>query len=192
MKIDIQNEFESMTTHVASDDFFKGEGLGNELAFYIYDYDPRYEVEVRKQIPQFIKQVTKKTSKQILHIDMLELIVEVLKSKGLLEKSYELQAKLGNDGFLEAIKGVINEATLSDIISEKCVGKFDLLIVSGIGKSYPISRAHNLLNNLHAKMRNTPLIMLYPGLYNKQSLHLFNEFKDDNYYRAFRLIDRQE
>ena len=62
MKIDIQSEFDSMIASVASEDFFRGEGLGNELAFYIYDYDPRYEIEVRKQIPQFIKQVTKKTS----------------------------------------------------------------------------------------------------------------------------------
>ena len=37
-------------------------------------------------------------------------------------------------------------------------------------------------------MRDTPLLMLYPGTYNGQSLSLFNTLSDDNYYRAFRLV----
>ena len=30
--------------------------------------------------------------------------------------------------------------------------------------------------------------MFFPGTYNEQELILFNEIKDDNYYRAFRLV----
>jgi hypothetical protein len=37
-------------------------------------------------------------------------------------------------------------------------------------------------------MRNTPLLMLYPGRYDGTSLRLFNILGDDNYYRAFRLV----
>jgi hypothetical protein len=33
-----------------------------------------------------------------------------------------------------------------------------------------------------------PVIMLYPGSYDGQSLKLFSKFTDDNYYRAFNLI----
>ncbi len=31
-------------------------------------------------------------------------------------------------------------------------------------------------------------VMFFPGTYNEQELILFNEIKDDNYYRAFRLV----
>ena len=188
----IKEVFDTMMSRVATESFFANEGLGNELAFYIYDYDPRYELEVRAEIKPFIEKISNQMMKRVLHIDMLDLIVEVLKNKGLLEKAYEIQKVSGNDGLLEALKGTVNEMFLTKVISERCVGKYDLLVISGIGKSYPISRAHNLLNNLHAKMCQIPLIMMYPGVYNKQSLNLFDEFKDDNYYRAFRLVDRQE
>ncbi|MFZ2746924.1 MAG: BREX protein BrxB domain-containing protein [Lactococcus raffinolactis] len=31
--------------------------------------------------------------------------------------------------------------------------------------------------------------MFFPGKYDGQSLMLFSEIKDDNYYRAFKLVD---
>jgi hypothetical protein len=45
-----------------------------------------------------------------------------------------------------------------------------------------------LLSALHPHMSHTPLLMLYPGVYDGQSLKLFNTLTDDNYYRAFRLV----
>lgn len=192
MKIDISKEFTKILELVSTPSFFKGEGLGNEIAFYIYDYDPKLELEVRKELLLLLDKLRTRTQKSILHIDLFELTIGLLKKKNLLERAYSIQEKQGNSGLLEALKGVINETVLSSEIANLSVDKYDMVLISGIGKSYPISRAHNLLNNLHAKMKDIPLIMFYPGVYNKQSLNLFNEFKDDNYYRAFKLIDRQE
>ena len=61
-------------------------------------------------------------------------------------------------------------------------------------------RSHTLLNNLHAIMGQTPLVMFYPGKYDKMTLRLFGKTvlagvtnedgkKAAPYYRAFRLID---
>lgn len=82
----IKEDFDTMMSRVATESFFANEGLGNELAFYIYDYDPRYELEVRAEIKPFIEKISNQMMKRVLHIDMLDLIVEVLKNKGLLEK----------------------------------------------------------------------------------------------------------
>jgi hypothetical protein len=38
----------------------------------------------------------------------------------------------------------------------------------------------------------TPVVMFFPGSYDGQELRLFNTLKDDNYYRAFPLVPRQE
>ena len=46
----------------------------------------------------------------------------------------------------------------------------------------------NVLNNLHQSYLRAPVVMFFPGTYNEQELILFNEIKDDNYYRAFRLV----
>ena len=49
-------------------------------------------------------------------------------------------------------------------------------------------RSHKVLNNLHQAFVRCPVVMFFPGTYNEQELILFNEMKDDNYYRAFRLV----
>jgi len=35
---------------------------------------------------------------------------------------------------------------------------------------------------------DVPVVLLYPGEYSGQSLTLFGEFEDDNYYRAFNIV----
>jgi len=64
----------------------------------------------------------------------------------------------------------------------------DLVLVSGVGSVYPLLRAHTLLNNLHAVMGQTPLVLFYPGRFDGQVLRLFGTLKNDHYYRAFTLV----
>lgn len=65
----------------------------------------------------------------------------------------------------------------------------DIVFLTGIGKSWPIVRSHTILNNLHRVVEEQPLIMFFPGTYNGGALMLFDR-KDDNYYRAFELVDK--
>ena len=46
-----------------------------------------------------------------------------------------------------------------------------------------------VLNNLHQAIDHVPVVLFYPGKYDGQELILFGEIKDDNYYRAFKLVD---
>ena len=64
-----------------------------------------------------------------------------------------------------------------------------VVFITGIGKCYPILRSHTVLNNLHQDIDNVPVVLFYPGNYDGQELVLFGEIKDDNYYRAFKLVD---
>ena len=64
----------------------------------------------------------------------------------------------------------------------------DLIIASGAGLVWPLLRTHSLLNNLQPVMGNTPLLLFYPGRYDGQSLRLFGKLKNNNYYRAFKLV----
>ena len=69
----------------------------------------------------------------------------------------------------------------------------NLVLITGVGKSYPLVRSHTILNNLHSLLDKVPVIMFYSGMYDQKELSLFNGskfdgLKDDNYYRAFRLV----
>ena len=64
-----------------------------------------------------------------------------------------------------------------------------IVFLTGVGKCYPMMRSHKILNNLHQFVDDVPVVMFFPGEYDGQSLMLFSEIKDDNYYRAFKLVD---
>lgn len=64
----------------------------------------------------------------------------------------------------------------------------DVVLIHGVGRVYPYMRSHHILNNLQHVFDDVPVVLFYPGEYSGQSLTLFGEFQDDNYYRAFNLI----
>ena len=63
-----------------------------------------------------------------------------------------------------------------------------MVIIGGVGRVYPYMRSHHVLNNLQHVFDDVPVVLLYPGEYSGQSLTLFGEFEDDNYYRAFNIV----
>ena len=65
-----------------------------------------------------------------------------------------------------------------------------IVFITGVGKAFPILRSHSILNNLQTVVETKPLILFYPGSYEKGTLKLFNQFTDDNYYRAFNIIEK--
>ena len=76
-------------------------------------------------------------------------------------------------------------------IQEIVRGNEDLILITGVGASWPMMRSHTILNNLHPVLDRTPVVMFFPGSYDGQELRLFDTFHDDNYYRAFPLIPRR-
>ena len=80
------------------------------------------------------------------------------------------------------------DSLIVNYIRERTPEKAIVFLV-GIGKCYPILRSHTVLNNLHQVIDNVPVVMFYPGKYDGQELNLFGEIKDDNYYRAFKLVE---
>ena len=79
---------------------------------------------------------------------------------------------------------------LCELVSVQLDSKCNIVFLTGVGKAWPIIRSHTILNNLHRIVEKQPLIMFFPGTYDGGSLMLFNYLKDDNYYRAFQLIDK--
>ena len=187
---------------LTSDDFLNARGIGNEIAFYIFDYAPEYELRVRDHIQFLLDHLYKiKSNLRIAHVNLFDFLIHYLKERNLLEKSFRLQREKGNDALLIALKGVLHEEKIARRFAEFAAPpEHDLVFISGIGSVYPLLRSHTLLSNLHALMGQTPLVLFYPGRYDTQTLRLFGKTgltggsageskKQTNYYRAFKLID---
>ena len=176
---------------LVSPDVLSNQGAGGEIGFWIFDYPPEEEMAMRAWLADVIEPGLRKQVPAVRFqtVDLFQLVVDLLDERKLFDKACEMQANKGDAAVLASLRSVLKEDRLAARMTEKLdVSQLDLLIVKGVGAVYPLLRTHTLLSALHPHMRDTPLLMLYPGTYNGQSLSLFNTLSDDNYYRAFRLV----
>ena len=167
-----------------------GQGIGNEIGFYIFDYPPENELHVRERIDALVRDIGRQQPDlRVAHINLFDLIVDHLQQRGILEKSLALQQKKGDAALYSALAAPLQAQRFAEVFTRKAEPKsHDLVLLSGVGSAFPIVRSHNLLNSLHALMGGTPLVMFYPGRYDGQSLRLFDRIRPENYYRAFPLV----
>lgn len=173
--------------------FRRSKGLGNEIGYYIFDYEPKHEELVREHIV-FLKNHFSATSAfKIKEFDLYEILIQILDSKGYLQKNFELEKTKGSEFVFSATRKTLRIATEEDLVIKYISDRVelnDVIFITGVGKSWPIIRSHTILNSLHNRLDNSPLIMFFPGTYDGQELKLFGEFQDDNYYRAFQLVEK--
>ena len=175
---------------IISDEFLAGTGIGNEIGFYIFDYPPEEELRIREHIKFMVNHLPKhRMDFKIKHINLFDFVIDHLKERNLLEKAFELQRKKGDKFLLQQLEKILHPNKIAPLFAKEADPEnHELIMVSGIGSVYPMFRAHSLLNNLHTVMGKTPLILFYPGRYDGQSLRLFGKLRNDNYYRAFKLV----
>ncbi|TVR57476.1 MAG: DUF1788 domain-containing protein, partial [Candidatus Competibacteraceae bacterium] len=174
---------------VITDDFLSGRGIGNEIAIYVFDYPPEAELRVRDSLRTLLDHLPKhRPGLRVQHVDLFDFVLDYLRSRKLLDKALQMQRDQGDAALKKALAGPLHESKLGARFAEVVQPEqHDLVIVSGVGSVWPLLRSHALLNNLHAVMGQTPLVLFYPGRYDGQSLRLFGKLKNNSYYRAFRL-----
>ncbi|BAE50843.1 DUF1788 domain-containing protein [Paramagnetospirillum magneticum] len=186
----LDDRLNKVLDRLISDDLLSGRGLGNEIGFYIFDYPAENELTVREHIGFLLEQLPKKRpGLRVKHINLFDMVLGHLGDRKLFDKAIEQTRKKGDAFLVKALKEPLHGSKLAPVFEAACdLPNHDLVLVSGIGTVYPLLRTHSLLNNLHHVMRDKPLVMFFPGIYDGQILRLFGKLKDDNYYRAFKLV----
>lgn len=191
MTLTLEERLNQIIPRITSQDFLDSKGLGNEIGFWIFDYPPERELDVRDFLNNTIMPALPKLAPSIRAqtVNLLTLVTDLLEERKLLDKAIQMQQTKGDDSALAALRSVLKEDKLAQKIAEQFdVANLDLLMVTGVGSVYPMLRTHTLLSALHPIMGKTPLLMFFPGKYDGHSLRLFNTLAEDHYYRAFRLI----
>lgn len=168
---------------------------GGDMKFFIFDYDPKEELMVRDEAVKAMR-----SNPEIVQFDLYEMMVDVINKNGYfetiksMEKDYD-KSLLLNEVFqpMLALEQTGNQILSSFREKVEDDGKH-IILITGVGKSFPIIRSHTILNNLQSIFKKNPVVMLYPGRFSvkKGHLKLFDRLDDDNYYRAFPIIDRGE
>ena len=187
---DLQRRLDRIRQRITSPEFLQGRGLGKDVPFYAFDYPAHAERQVSEHLDWLLDDIARKTNIHIGNVNVFELAIKQLKSRGLYEKSLTMEATKGVPALLHALKGPLEPGKLSAALMEKFANqKLDMVFLTGVGAAYPLVRTHSLLNNLQPLLGNVPLVLFYPGRFNGQSLQLFGDLQETPYYRAFRLVD---
>jgi hypothetical protein len=185
----INRRLDKIIPKIKEDKFIQGRGLGNEISFYVFDYEPSEELIVRDYVNHITKEFNYEDSnRRIIEFDLYKMLLEIVKEKKIFDQVFKMEEKQGKDALFKAMTTFAKPEIFLQKIKEQ-LGDHNIVFITGVGKVYPIVRSHNILNNLQEVIDKTPVIMFFPGKYDGQSLQLFGKFKDDNYYRAFRLVD---
>lgn len=170
-------------------------GTANDLKFYIFDYHPRDELIVREEIKKL-----KARNPEIVEFDLYEMMLSIINEEGYMDDVLRMETDYDKDLLLrEVFQPLLSVEEDESAFLDRF--KYDvpddgehIVLLTGVGKAFPIIRSHTILNNLHSIFRRNPVVMMYPGRYElktAQTLRLFERLEDDNYYRAFPLVERR-
>lgn len=194
MGLQLDERLNQIEDKISEKSFRENKGLGNEVGYYVFDYQAKEELFVRSHIA-YLKDKINNSNRgfKIIEFDLFHLMIEVLTEQGYLDDFFELEKE---NGFMECAESLVETLGLDEtnelnlIISK--IMEIDMtnsvIFLTGVGKCHPIIASHNILNNLHQVLDTVPVILFYPGEYSGQDLKLFGTMDSHNYYRAFRLV----
>ena len=183
---------------LSSDRFLKMEGLGNEVAHFIYDYDPSWALDVAQAMKRIKTKLDTERGIKVLEINLYDLCVELLKKRNVWERVLAAEPSMDKPDFLKMLQNMLDpQMHLAPAIKERIAGEsFQILFLTGIGEVFPFVRSHTVLNNLQTVVSDKPMLMFFPGRYEVSAtqgsaLVLFGQLKDDSFYRAKRILDQE-
>lgn len=166
-----------------------------DMKFFIFDYDPKDEIRVREEVAK-----ASISNSEVIVFDLYDMMIDIIKANGYFETIKSMETEYDKELLLQEVFQPMlaleqNGNTILNIFANSIVDDGNrIVLITGVGKSFPIIRSHTILNNLQSIFKKNPVVMIYPGRFSvrKGHLKLFDRLDDDNYYRAFPIIERKE
>jgi hypothetical protein len=187
---DVSARLERLAAVLARPDLYASKGLGNEVNFHVFAYPPEAASVVEAYVPKLEKQLRDRGI-DVFVFNVFGEMVEMLRESGDLDAARTLEHEQGTTAFARAVRPLIHAQAMAERLQRmRQEVSHDLVMIVGVGGAYPLVRAHQLLNNLHAEVEDVPVILMYPGSYDGTAFRLFGRLDDDHHYRAFVLVEQ--
>lgn len=184
----LQARLDLVLERIESPKFLQNHGLGNEIGFWIFDYPAKHELLVREQLQHITDKLTKRNYR-FAHINLFQVLIDMLESRGLFDRACAREQQVGVEGLRKTLAGPLSQDKVAKFIAERYQpGQLQFVLLSGLGNAWPLVRGHEMLSALQDVMGSTPLVLFYPGEYSGRDLHPFGMIESRNYYRAFKLV----
>ena len=101
----MKDRFKELIKKIKSDEFYNNRGLANEVPFYIFDYNSKYELEIRDFVKnKLLPSLEDDNRLKAVEIDIFELLLESMRNDNILDMAFEIEEKKRNKIFIRKIK----------------------------------------------------------------------------------------
>ena len=182
----VLDRLSSLEKNFTNEQFLTNRGLSNEVGIYIFAYDPKDEMAVQ----EFVKQQKKRSNKsyRIIEFDLYKSFMEICDERKITKSIPSMQERKGSEYLKEQLKKVASPEAFAKKMEYEPHQYGDIIIITGVGAIYPFLRVHTFLESIQHMFEDVPVIVMYPGRYDGQTLVLFNKFFDANHYRSFAIV----
>ena len=183
---DLISQLDALKDRFSEERFLSNKGLSNEVGIHVFCYKPEDEMFVRSYFLDMIN--AEGQPFRLIECDLYKIFLQICEEKRILKSIPAMEKKKGSEGLLKQLQKAISADAFVEKMKYEPIQYGDILLITGVGKVYPFMRVHHLLDNMQHIFSKIPVVVLYPGTFNGQTLSLFDEFQDGNYYRAFNMM----
>ena len=146
---DLEAAFDRIRARLVDPDFLANKGLANEVGFFVFPYDAARENEVRTRTAELLAlSEAGKLPCRIVHRDLWEVFAQICEDRRILGRIPDLEARRGTPALLDRLHKIATpEAFVQAMDYEPHEPGRDVLLITGVGKVYPLVRAHSILEN---------------------------------------------
>lgn len=183
---DINERLDSLKSTIQKPEFLEGKGLSNEVNIYIFCYKPEDEMKVRHFTDKLTVDQTLEC--RVIECNLYKMFLEICDGKHITKSIPNMEINKGKEFLLGQLKGIAGSKTFISKMQNNQFNTGDVLLITGVGEVFPFIRVHSLLEAMQPYFSETPILVLYPGVYNGYSMKLFDKLKPNSYYRAFNIL----
>lgn len=193
----IEKRLAEMDAKIRDPSFRRTTKKANEVNYWVFDYAPKDELIVRGHVAYLKKRNHPDIDGYELCVyDLYDVIMDYLESKpkDFIARTAKIEEQHGFHNAALAVQRTLRINERSNYLVEYITAhtpKDAIVFLIGVGKCYPLLEAqeifYKVFYNMPREFLATPMVLFYPGTYTEQELIVFDEEKEDNYYRAFRI-----
>ena len=143
MNQELQQRLNQIPDKILSPEFLAGQGLGNEIGFWIFDYPAEAELQVREYLVFLQDLLARKHGDlRVAHINLLVSLKEYLDSRNFTDKAIGVQQTKGDKALLKALRGPMHMDKFAPwLMNSTQAAEQQVVLVSGVGSVWPVLRA---------------------------------------------------
>ena len=185
----IEERLDKVKALIQEVDFLEGKGLSNEVNIRIFCYEPEDEMAVRHFVNQLA--IAPYLSCRLRNCNLYQIYISICEDMGIIDAIQDMEAEDGSTFLLEQLHSAIGEGEFIDKMRQELQELkegTDVLLLTGVGEVFPFMRIHILLEALQPYFSNIPILVMYPGEFDRYHLRLFNRLHANDYDRAFNVV----